>query len=357
MIKKSGSLTGGIRISDLPFIVSVIPTFHEKDFIVKCLDSLCEQTYPSPLHQIIVVDGNSKDGTPELVQEYIRNQNDSQPKIILLKNPNRFVSQARNIAFENLPNNAEYIFETIGHATFPQNHLEVRIKEFLELQEKRNSKIAAVGTILKSPEEKMTLMASVIESTLGNPLGSGRGAYAQFKGLQRTRIPPLAIYRVDALESVDGYDGTLITAQDSDLNMRLIKNDWEIWRSDISCIYVTKRQTMSQWLRFGHRNGFWRVKLVRKHPTRMPLGEVAPWFGFLLTLSLFTLNVTLWWVPPALYLFVILFAGVFETFKSKNPLMLIGVPILLLMLHTTFSLGLLHGLFVKGKAPKDRVNV
>ncbi len=341
----------------MPFIVSVIPTFHEKDFIIKCLDSLCNQTYPSSLHQIIVVDGNSKDGTPELVQEYIKKQTDSQPKIILLENPNRFVSQARNIAFENLPHNAEYIFETIGHATFPQNHLEIRIKEFIELQEQRNGKIAAIGTILKPPQEKMTLMASIIESTLGNPLGSGRGAYAQFKGLQRTRIPPLAIYRVDALKSVDGYDGTLITAQDSDLNMRLIKNGWEIWRSDISCIYVTKRQTFLQWLRFGHRNGFWRVKLVRKHPTRMPLGEVAPWFGFLFTLGLYFLNVKLWWFPPVLYLFVILFAGVFETLKSKNPFMLIGVPFLLLILHTTFSLGLLHGFFVKGKPPKDRVNI
>jgi len=101
------------KIIDLPFIVSVIPTFHEKDFIITCLDSLCNQTYPSSLHQIIVVDGNSKDGTPELVQEYIKKQTDSQPKIFLLENPNRFVSQARNIAFENLPHNAEYIFETI----------------------------------------------------------------------------------------------------------------------------------------------------------------------------------------------------------------------------------------------------
>ncbi len=344
-------------MDDLPLVVTVIPTFHESDFIEKCLESLCKQTYPSNLHQIIVVDGNSKDGTPEIILDFIKKQDKNQPLITLLNNPHRYVSQARNIAFDNLPENAEYVFETIGHATYPENHIEVRINEFLEHQKKRDGKIAAIGTILRPPEEKMTLTASIIESTLGNPLGSGRGAYAQFRGLQRSRIPPLAIYRVDALKSVDGYDGTLITAQDSDLNMRLIKNGWEIWRSDISCIYVTKRQTFLQWLRFGHRNGFWRVKLVRKHPTRMPLGEVAPWFGFLLTLGLYFLNVKFWWFPPVLYLLVILFAGVFETFKSKNPLMLIGVPFLLLMLHTTFSLGLLHGFFVKGKPPKDRVNI
>ena len=255
------------------------------------MNSLCNQTYPSSNHHIIVVDGNSTDGTPEIVKKYIENLNEGMPEIILLNNPNRYVSQARNIAFENLPDGAEYIFETVGHATFPKNHIELRMNQFLELQANNDDKIAAIGTILKPPEEKMTLMGTLIEASLGNPLGSGRGAYAQFKGLQRTRIPPLAIYRVDALKSVDGYDDELITAQDSELNMRLIKNGWQIWRSDISCIYVTKRQTFLQWLRFGHRNGFWRVKLVKKHPTRLPLGEIAPWFGFLLTLSLFLLEV------------------------------------------------------------------
>ena len=334
----------------------MIPTFHEKDFIENCLNSLCNQTYPSSNHQIIVVDGNSTDGTPEIVEEYIKNLKEGMPKIILLNNPNRYVSQARNIAFENLSENVEYVFETVGHATFPKNHLEVRMNEFIELEKTSSGKIAAIGTILKPPEGKMTLMGTLIEASLGNILGNGHGAYAQFKGLQRTRIPPLAIYRVDALKSIDGYDGNLITAQDSDLNMRLIKNGWEIWRSDISCIHVTKRQTFLQWLRFGHRNGFWRVKLVRKHPTRLPLAEVAPWLGFLLTLSLYFLEFNLWWIPPALYLFVISLAGTIESIRWKNPLMFFGVPVLLFSLHTTFSIGFLHGFLVKGKAPKDRVD-
>ena len=37
------------------------------------MNSLCNQTYPSSNHQIIIVDGNSTDGTPEIVKEYIEN--------------------------------------------------------------------------------------------------------------------------------------------------------------------------------------------------------------------------------------------------------------------------------------------
>jgi len=340
---------------NFPFVVTVIPTFHEKDFIEKCLTSLCKQTYPPHRHQIFIVDGGSTDGTTEIVNQFIENQESNQPKITLLDNPHRFVSQARNIAFEQIPSNTEFIFEMIGHATILKDHLEIRINEFFEMENELGKKIAAIGTILKPPEEKMTLMATLIEACLGNPLGSGRGAYAQFKGRQRSRIPPLAIYRVEALKTIEGYDGNLVTAQDSDVNMQLIKNGWEIWRSDKTCIYVTKRQTFLQWLKFGHRNGFWRVKLVSKHPTRMPLGEIAPWFGFLLTLTLLLTGVEMWWIPPALYLFVIFLAGIIETINWKNPFMLLGVPLLLFSLHTTFSIGFLHGFFVKGQAPKDRV--
>ena len=63
-------------VSNPPFVVTVIPTFHEKDFIKQCLTSLCNQTYPSSHHQIFVVDGNSSDGTSEIVTEFIESQNE-----------------------------------------------------------------------------------------------------------------------------------------------------------------------------------------------------------------------------------------------------------------------------------------
>ena len=42
------------------------------------MNSLCNQTYPSSNHHIIVVDGDSTDGTPEIVKKYIENLNEGQ---------------------------------------------------------------------------------------------------------------------------------------------------------------------------------------------------------------------------------------------------------------------------------------
>ncbi len=48
----------------------IVPTYNEEAGIKACLVSLCHQTLPRNEYEIIVVDGNSKDRTREIAQEY-----------------------------------------------------------------------------------------------------------------------------------------------------------------------------------------------------------------------------------------------------------------------------------------------
>ena len=48
----------------------VIPTYNEEENIIRCLRSLKEQTLPREEYEIIVVDGNSIDGTREYAKAY-----------------------------------------------------------------------------------------------------------------------------------------------------------------------------------------------------------------------------------------------------------------------------------------------
>jgi hypothetical protein len=62
-----------------------------------------------------------------------------------------------------------------------------------------------------------------------------------------------------------------------------------------------------------------------------------------------------WQIPIAAYTVVLLLHGILESFTRSQPSLIVGVPIMLLLLHTTFSIGLLDGLFRKGRAARDRV--
>ncbi|MCH7591753.1 MAG: glycosyltransferase family 2 protein [Planctomycetes bacterium] len=56
--------------STKPFVSVVVPTCNRCDEIARCLDALLRQTYPNL--EVIVIDDGSSDGTPALLEGYLR---------------------------------------------------------------------------------------------------------------------------------------------------------------------------------------------------------------------------------------------------------------------------------------------
>jgi len=359
-------LVGAIEMAE-PFIVTVIPTYQEVEYIERCIRSLMVQSWPSENHLIHVVDGGSDDGTREIVKS-LANESDVSggPEIKIIDNPHRFVADARNLSLSQLPKEATHILEMIGHVWVPPNHIEQRMLDFEELQgsqEVDSEKVAGIGTLVRESDQPLGIIGRWVEAVLQNPLASGRGQFAQFSGREETTIPPFTLYKREAVESVKGWDTTFITTQDSELNMRLVTNGWSLWRSDASYCRMAKRTSVVGWLRFGHRYGFWRTKHLLKTPERASLLEFMPWIGLLGTLLLCFSGVEVvayysfpaWNVPIVAYVLVLILHGILEAISRGQPTLLLGLPLMIILLHTSFSFGLLDGLLRKGRASRDRI--
>ena len=80
-----------------PFITVVVPVRNEARFIERTLARLAEQDYDAGRFEIIVVDGQSADGTPERVARFAEGHGN----VRLFANPRRLGSTARNVALRH----------------------------------------------------------------------------------------------------------------------------------------------------------------------------------------------------------------------------------------------------------------
>ena len=317
-------------------VCAVIPVLNEEKFIKRCIDSLLAQTFPV---RIMVLDGGSTDSTLDILDSY----GDS---ISVIGNPGKRVPNARNLALQHLGEDITHCLEIIGHSWIDRDHVEKRVNDLIDLESTLGIKVGAIGCLTESGDSD-DHVSSWIEGALRSPIGSGGGQFQRFEGRHQTKVPAFCLHNVEALKSVDGWDERFITSQDSDLSMRLISAGWQLWRSDVSCVYMHKRSSLKNWWKMCHRYGFWRTKVVLKHPKRMDARELLPLFGLVLIFVL-----PEWWYAPVAYLLALVISGVIYS-KSRIS-SFVGIPICLVMLHTAFTVGMFDGLIRSGKAPTDR---
>ena len=110
--------------------------------------------------------------------------------------------------------------------------------------------------------------------------------------------------------------------------------------------------TLGKWWKMGHRYGFWRTKVVLRHPSRLRWVEWLPWVGVLATAAAYGAGSPLWWLGGALYA-AVLFAEGLRNARSGASFLL-GVPFCLMMLHASFSVGLIDGFLRRGRPASDR---
>ena len=336
-------------------IVTVLPVLNEEQHIEACLDALIHQTYPSAKHSVLVMDGGSSDQTQMLVQEAIqRSTAAAGPKIELHHNAGKFVAQGRNQAMDLLHDDVTHVLELIGHSTVAPTHLEHLSTEWQRISQMEQRPLAALGSRVMPRQGELRTVECWIEATLNSPFGSGGGQFDTFTEASPCRIPAFVLHKRSALVDVSGWNEAFISSQDSDLSMRLSAAGYALWRTPKTQVHMTKRSSLKRWWRMGHRYGFWRTKTVLKHPSRLSLREYLPWFGLMLTAVLFALQHPFASVPLVAYLLVLSVEGVRMSFRFGRFSLLLGFPICMIVLHASFSLGLVDGLVRKGGAASDR---
>ena len=340
---------------DGPVLATIVPVYNEAAHVEACLLSLLNQTLEPQRHMVVVLDGGSTDGTEAMVSSIIEaHRGEGWPRMELLQNPHRTVAHARNLALSTVPASVEYLVEMIGHATVSPDHLEQRLAAWEACEAEVGQRLAGVGVRVVPAEGPLSQTARWIDGALASPLGQSGGQFSRFEVRGPTKVPAFVMHRRTSVEAVGGWDVAYITSQDSDLSMRLLKAGHVLYRDPAPEVRMHKRNTLSQWWKMGHRYGFWRTKVLLKHPRRASWLEFLPLFGLLLTAGFFLASVAGWWMLPAAYGVALLVAAGQRVGQGDGWSAFVGVPLCLVMLHSSFTLGLVDGLLRRGRSPTDR---
>ncbi len=212
--------------------ISVIVTvLNEGKNIRHLLDSLLHQD----LHELIVVDAGSTDHTLEVLQRY-----EARLPLKLIQKPCRR-GEGRNIGAR--------------HATGD-------VLAFID------------GDCIANAE----WLRSMAQASDGKSVLAGRtitlGFWA-FAKLVRVELPHKGhdttwpscnlAYPRALFETLDGFDGEFVTAEDIDLNYRAINAGASIVHVPEAIVYARARESITSFLRQAYWNGYGRKQLTRKH--------------------------------------------------------------------------------------------
>jgi glycosyltransferase involved in cell wall biosynthesis len=325
----------------------IIPAHNEAQYIEHCLEAIIAQDYSSGSLEILIADGMSTDDTRKIIHHFSALY--PQLHIRILDNPGKIVPTGMNIALCQAK--CDIIIRVDGHCIIAPDYVSKCVEHI------QRDGVDGVGGPIRSIGE--THLAKVIAIGISSLFGVGDSAFRTLSGkTMLVDTVPFPAYTRQIIERAGLYDEELVRNQDDEYNYRIRELGGKILLADnIRSTYFSRTSLKSLWRQY-FQYGYWKVRVLQKHPCQMrPRQFVPPAFVLALLgsiiLALFPVSRPLSSITPLLYLIANLLASIYTASKrgwKHFPLL----PLVFATLHLSYGLGFLVGLIKFAKCWGDK---
>jgi glycosyltransferase involved in cell wall biosynthesis len=322
-------------------VTVVMPVRNESDFIGRSLEAVLVQDWPPERLEVIVADGMSTDGTRDTVERLVA----THPNMRIVDNPAGIVAPGLNRAIEGA--DGEVVVRVDGHCEVAPDYVK-RCLEALERNGMGEGKLLGVGGPIETAGE--TWIARAISAAMSSVFGVGGSAFRVGTECER-EVDTVAFpaYPKATLDAVGPFDEELIRNQDDEYNFRLrAMGGRVVLCPEIRSVYYSRSTLISLWRQY-FQYGFWKVRVMQKHPRQMQPRQYVPGL-FVLALGL-TLMASLihpfFWVAFGLVAGTYLVANLSASIAvavQRGLVMLPLLPFVFATLHLSYGIGFLWGL-------------
>jgi glycosyltransferase involved in cell wall biosynthesis len=327
-----------------PTVSIIVPCFNEEATIGSLLEAIHKQTYPRERLEVVIADGLSDDGTRAAVARFQKGRSALMVRVI--DNPKRTIPAGLNLAIRDA--RGEILVRLDAHSAPIPEYVERCVRN-LELG--RGSNVGGVWII--APGGHGWIPAG-IAAAAGHPLGAGDALY-RLGGIARAvDTVPFGAFRRTLVAELGEFDETLITNEDYEFNVRIRKHGGVVWMDpEIRSTYVA-RATLKALAGQYWRYGFWKLRMLTRHPTTLRWRQALPPVFVLAVLGLLLAGA--FWKPALLilacilsiYLLVLTAAGIQLGIRHRKPSLIPGSILAFATMHLGWGAGFWASLLRKG---------
>jgi GT2 family glycosyltransferase len=321
---------------EYPFISILIPVRNEADTIERCLDAVFTQDYSADLMGILVADGMSDDGTRQILQDL----QERHPNLFIYDNPKKIVPTGLNILIGEAK--GEVLVRVDGHTIISPDY----VTQCVNLLE--SSGADNVGGRMDARGENF--FGEVVALATSSPFGIGGARFHYSEKEEWVDTVYMGAWKREVFEKIGLFDEELVRDQDDEFNYRLRKFGGKILLSpEIKSTYTPRGSLGKLWRQY-FQYGFYKVRVLQKHPRQMRPRQFVP-LGFVLALLLTALLALL---TPWGWIALVGLVGVYALANLVASLLTAPregwryfwpLPFAFVTIHLSYGLGFLAGLF------------
>ncbi len=317
-----------------------IVAFNEENYIYGILDDILKQDYPQKKIELILVDSLSTDNTRIIMEKFCNKYFEKFYNIVVLSNIGKIQSCGWNVAISNF--NGDVLFRIDAHAKIPHDFVSKNMK----LQSRGEFVTGGPRYTLIDKRSKWAEFLLTVENSI---FGSSIASYRRSKESRYVKSLFHGAYRRCVLEKVGLFNVNLGRTEDNEFHYRIRQAGYKIYYSGEIYSYQYVRNTLIKMIKQKYSNGFWVGKTFWICPKCLEKYHFVPMLfvsGIILTSVLYLLEYPLlgnimWCTYFALALVIM----IMSFFKSKFNLFYIFLPIIFFVLHVSYGIGTVKGLF------------
>lgn len=316
-----------------------VVAYNEEKFLPNLLHDLRNQTYPHELIEIVLIDGMSTDRTKQIMLDFAA-QNTSFYSVQVFDNPQRIQAAGWNVAITNAK--SDVIIRIDAHTHIPSDFTEKN----MVLQESGEYVTGGVRPcLIDNPTPWKETLLEVENSMFGSSVSKGRKK--KKSGYVKSMFH--AAYRKEVFEKSGLFNTKLLRTEDNEMHYRVRQAGYKLYCDPDIVSYQYARSDLKKMLKQKYGNGYWIGLTLGICPRCISVFHLIPLcfvLGILITtimafFSIWQLAAIMW----SAYLLFVLSGTVCTIINKKANRWTFLMPFLFLIMHVSYGIGTLVGVF------------